>query len=605
MTSLEFDHISNLYGGANNVSAVTSSIGPLYYTNVDIEGLPVEALVDPGSVATLVSFNLFQKIGKNANLPPTVLSKPSVTLRDYNQHVIPIGASVDLTISFNGQSVVAPVHICSPNSQVESCLLGTNVVIPLRLMVPATGVQPKSNDTSLAQSTTVTATVHLVHLTRLPGRAGTIVEVRSSQKIPADRQLLFEPGNDILQSKGLAVHSGLVECNEHGSIHLLIENPEAECQELPCDAIVGCLSECHLTDSIDLAGNSPDAHTPCSSVQTVLSKLDERAAQRRQQLAELIQMSGDGLTTEEAQLMRDQILYYHDVFSLEEGEYGKVDIVQHHVNTEAHPPINQPLRRIPYAHRAEMLKLVQSMLQNNIIQPSVSPWSSPVVLVKKKDGSLQFCIDYRRLNSITRRDVFPMPRIDDMLEQLQGKKIFTTLDAKSGYWQVQMDPASRDKTAFRTTNGLYEFLVMPFGLCNAPATFQQLIQQVLSGMGDDNPFCCAYIDDILVFSDSLEQHVQHLQQVFLRLRTVGLLLHPSKCQFAERSVTYLSHIVSQNGISPDPGKVDAVQQFPIPTTLKAVRQFLGLASYYRRFVPNFAKIAGDICMFVDTPNFLT
>ena len=186
LTSLEFDHISKLYGGANNVSAVTSSIGPLYYANVDIEGLPVEALVDPGSAATLVSFNLFQKIGKNANLPPTVLSKPSVTLRDYNQHVIPIGASVDLTISFNGQSVVTPVHICSPNSQVESCLLGTNVVIPLRLMVPATGVQPKSNDTSLAQSTTVTATVHLVHSTRLPGRAGTIVEVRSSQKIPAD-----------------------------------------------------------------------------------------------------------------------------------------------------------------------------------------------------------------------------------------------------------------------------------------------------------------------------------------------------------------------------------------------------------------------------------
>jgi len=191
------------------------------------------------------------------------------------------------------------------------------------------------------------------------------------------------------------------------------------------------------------------------------------------------------------------------------------------------------------------------MLQNNIIQPSVSPWSSPVVLVKKKDGTLRFCIDYRRLNSITRKDVFPMPRIDDMLEQLNGKKVFTTLDAKSGYWQVQMDPASREKTAFRTNNGLYEFMVMPFGLCNAPATFQRLIQQVLSGMGDDAPFCCAYVDDILVYSDTVEQHIQHLQQVFLRLRTVGLLLHPTKCRFAEASVSYLGHIVSKDGILPE------------------------------------------------------
>ena len=130
-------------------------------------------------------------------------------------------------------------------------------------------------------------------------------------------------------------------------------------------------------------------------------------------------MSGDGLTTKDIYLIQEQVLQYHDVFSLEEGEYGKVDIVKHHVNTEVHSPINQPLRRIPYAHCAQMLKVVQSMLENNIIQPSVSPWSSPVVLM---DGTLRLYIDYHRLNSITRKDVFPMPRFDDMLEQLKGRK---------------------------------------------------------------------------------------------------------------------------------------------------------------------------------------
>ena len=140
------------------------------------------------------------------------------------------------------------------------------------------------------------------------------------------------------------------------------------------------------------------------------------------------------------------------------------------------------------------------------------------------------------------------PCIDDMLDQLSGKKVFTTLDAKSGYWQVPLEETSRSKTAFSTSNNLYQFRVMPFGLCNAPATFQRVIQQILSGLGGSSPFYCAYIDDILVFSDNIEQHMQHLQQVFERVRLAGLLLHPKKCQFARSSTTYLGNVITGNGI---------------------------------------------------------
>ena len=584
-----------MYGDIKHVSTVTSSVGPLYYATVDIEGSLVEALVDPGSAATIMSYDLFQKIGKKAQIPATMLTKPTVTLKDYNQRTIPIGASVDLTVSFNGQKVVAPVHICSPDTKVESCLLGTNVVMPLGLMVPSIGVQPRPDKNDTTHNTQTVATVHLVHSIRLPSRTGTVIEVCTSNKLTSQGPLFFEPEVDMLQSKGLTLHGGVVERNEHGYIHLLVENVTAECQELSQYVTVGCISECLLPAYQELTDELSDSSNSCTEVHTVTpTHMDSDVTQRQQSLKALIQMSGDGLTECEAAAICAQILQYHDVFSLQDDEYGKVDIVKHHIDTDDHHPINQALRKIPYAHRAEMLKLVQNMLQSNIIQPSVSPWSSPVVLVKKKDGSLRFYIDYRRLNAITRKDVFPMPRIDDMLEQLKGKRIFTTLDAKSGYWQVQMDPTSREKTAFRTSNGLYEFLVMPFGLCNAPATFQRLIQQVLSGMGNDHPFCCAYFDDILVYSDNVQQHIQHLQQVFLRLRSVGLLLHPKKCRFAEPSVSYLGHIVSKDGILPDPGKVSAVQQFPVPTTVKGVRQFLGLASYYRHFVPNFAKIAGPL-----------
>ena len=188
MTTLEFQHLIDLYGGTNNVSADTDPIGPLYYAKVDIEGSPVEALVDPGSAATLISFNLFKQIGRKTNIPSSVLSKPAVSLRDYNQRT---GASVDLTICFNGQKVVAPVHMCSPDSQVESCLLGTNVVIPLGLMVPTAGVEPKPNKSIASHNSLITATVHLVHSTRLPGIAGTIVEVCTSHRVPTDTGVLL------------------------------------------------------------------------------------------------------------------------------------------------------------------------------------------------------------------------------------------------------------------------------------------------------------------------------------------------------------------------------------------------------------------------------
>ena len=213
------------------------------------------------------------------------------------------------------------------------------------------------------------------------------------------------------------------------------------------------------------------------------------------------------------------------------------------------------------------------------------------MLVKKKDGSLRFCIDYRQLNAVTRKDVFPLPRIDDLLDQLEGKSVFSTHDAKTGYWQIRMEEISREKTAFVTYNGLYEFRVMPFGLCNAPAMFQRVMQKVLAGQGD---FCSVYIYDILVFSSIVEEHLQHLKQIFERLQRVGLKLHPQKCVFGSQEVLYLGHLISSCGICPNPQKIAAVKRFPTPTSVKAVHQFLGLASYYRRFVPNFARVANSL-----------
>ncbi|CAF1476348.1 unnamed protein product [Didymodactylos carnosus] len=219
----------------------------------------------------------------------------------------------------------------------------------------------------------------------------------------------------------------------------------------------------------------------------------------------------------------------------------------------------------------------------------LAPWAAPVVLAPKKDGTLRFCVDYRKLNVLTVKDAYPIPRVDDTLDSLQQAKFVSTLDLRSGYWQVEMDPESRAKIAFVTPRGLFEFNVMPFGLCNAPATFQRLMDIVLAGLKWQS--CLVYIDDIIIFSPTFEQHLLDLEAVFLRLKEANLTLKASKCEFCRKELKYLGHLITPDGIKPDPSLVSAVQRFPPPQKIKDLQSFLGLTGYYRRFVKNYAKIA--------------
>jgi len=237
----------------------------------------------------------------------------------------------------------------------------------------------------------------------------------------------------------------------------------------------------------------------------------------------------------------------------------------------------------------------------DVIEPSSSPWSSPIVLVQKKDGTSRFCVDYRRLNDITHKDSYPLPRIDDTIEALSGVEWFSTLDLRSGYWQVPLDESSKEKTAFSTGRGLWQFKVMPFGLCNAPATFERLMEQVLAGL----PLSIAlvYLDDILVPGHSFSHQLSNLRKVFERLRAAKLKLSPKKCLLFRREVKYLGHMVSKNGITPDPDKAEAVLSWPTPMSATEVKSFLGLCSYYRRFIPHFSIIAHPLHQCASTAPF--
>ena len=281
-----------------------------------------------------------------------------------------------------------------------------------------------------------------------------------------------------------------------------------------------------------------------------------------------------------------------DSLLLSEGVCRQLGIVSYHSQVQQKRTVSNSSNG-NIAAREEVANQLRKMQSQGIIQPSTSSRASPVVLVRKKDGSLRFCIDYRALNSVTKTDQFPLPRIDDLLDQLGRAKYFTTLDLAAGYWQVEMHPDSKEKTAFATYQGLYEFNVMPFGLKNAPGVFQRLMQRVLMGLNPENgpDFVATYLDNVLIFSTTFEEHLVHLRSVLDRLLEVGLKLKPAKCHFICQSVEYLGHLVTPQGISPNPARVAAVKDYPTPTSVKEMRQFVGIASYYRRFIKGFAKVA--------------
>lgn len=280
---------------------------------------------------------------------------------------------------------------------------------------------------------------------------------------------------------------------------------------------------------------------------------------------------------------------FNDCFATT-SKVKQTPLTKHRIITEPTvQPVRQHAYRVSQREQDAIRHQVKQMLDDDVIQPSTSPWASPVVLVKKKDGSLRFCVDYRKLNKITKKDVYPLPRIDDSLDRLRHARYFSSMDLRSGYWQIEVDERDREKTAFITPDGLYEFKVLPFGLCSAPATFQRMMDTVLSDLKWHS--CLVYLDDVVVFSTTFEQHIERLEAVLQAIRTAGLSLKPEKCHFGYEELKFLGHIVSNTGIRPDPDKATAVRLFPIPKTKHDVRRFLGLCAYYRRFVPNFSEIA--------------
>jgi hypothetical protein len=293
------------------------------------------------------------------------------------------------------------------------------------------------------------------------------------------------------------------------------------------------------------------------------------------------------LTSEQKEKLRNLLLENSDIFAKHEWDLGKTHLVKGSIDTGDSPPVRMRPYRTPLAYRGEVKRQIEEMLKAGIISPSNSSYASPVLCVPKKDGGTRMCIDYRKVNQqIVNELSWPLPTIDDILGIIGGSTYFSSLDFLKGYMQIPMDD-TKDKTAFITTEGLYHSNVLPFGLNISPAIFQKCMSFLLNGHKN----ALAYLDDIIIFSQNFSDHLKHLQEVFDRIRSANMKLKLSKCDFMRDKMVYLGHVVSKEGIMPDPDKVKVIKDLAPPANVRSVRSFLGMASFYRRYIRNFAAIA--------------
>ena len=283
---------------------------------------------------------------------------------------------------------------------------------------------------------------------------------------------------------------------------------------------------------------------------------------------------------------------YGDVFSKNDEDLGVTNIMSHSIETGSARPIKQHPRRVPLAFADKEKEIIQQMEKQGVIRKSTSPWASPLCLVLKKSGKIRPCIDYRQLNKVTENDAFPLPRVQDCLDTVSGSTLFTTVDMLSSYHQVPVKETDIPKTAFVTKYGLYEFTRMPMGLKSSAQTFQRVMELALQGL--QWSICLIYLDDIIIFSKTFEQHMERLRLVLQRIRDAGLKIKPEKCQFLQPEVAFLGHVVSKDGVRPNPDNLMKIKQWSQPKSVTQVRQFIGLASYYRRHVKDFSKIVAPM-----------
>lgn len=573
-------------------------VGTKTTAQVTIAGKDISCLLDTGSQVTTVPQSFYEQHLSDLTLHPL---GDLLDVEGANGQSVPYLGYIELSIKFLKDFVGTDIEVHTlalviPHLRAaihEQVLIGTNTLDALY----ANFQEGPNCSTFQPLPYGYRAVLNILHRRQESSARSILGCIKMVGKTPE-----VVPSGQSVVLEGMACVS-----NAHSENYVLLEQPSSSSlpsgllvsaslvnlpRKQPCMLPVALKNETEHDISIPSTTVLADIHAVVQVIhkeQTVKEPNPPCMERESPKLTKLSFDFGDSpLPSEWKERVTTMLHSMSDVFSHHDLDFGRTDKVKHRIKLSDESPFKYRPRPI-HPHDVDAVrKHLQELLDSGVIQESESPFASPIVVVRKKDGSVRLCIDYRKLNLQTIKDAYALPKLEDAFSALAGSKWFSVLDLKSGYYQIEMEDSDKQKTAFVCPLGFYEFNRMPQGITNAPSTFQRLMEKCVGEMNLKEVL--VFIDDLIIFSSSLEEHEQRLKRVLQRLREYGLKLAPGKCKFFQTSVRYLGHVVSERGVETDPEKVKALTTWPIPTNLKELQSFLGFAGYYRRFIQGYSRV---------------
>lgn len=587
---------------------MSALVGSKRTASLTIDGVHSVCLLDSGSQVTTVS-ETFHKL----HLPARPIQSVAklLDIEGAGGQQVPYLGYIELNLCFPKEITGRPEEVntlalivpdCRSNQEIP-VLIGTNVLDVLYEAFTSY----KESDTSVRHCDSIPVIQTMFNRIKVDKRSGKTGKVkllsRKCVAVPAGEKAVLtgyarhvdtNPGSPLLvESTASCLPGGFLFCNyimtapskASFKLPILVKNESAHTIRIPAGQTVAelyaPLSVCSLA-----SGLSSNTRTSSQSPKSV-AEFDNIKTTTDSPLK--FDLTDTPLSEEWRQRIMEKLNSMSDVFAMHDLDYGHTTAVKHHIRLSDATPFKQRPRPIHPSDYEAVRQHLKELCEANVIRESESPFASPIVVVKKKNGAIRLCVDYRKLNNQTIKDAYALPNIEEAFSALTGSKWFSVMDLKSGYYQVEVEESDKHKTAFVTPVGFWEFNRMPQGVTNAPSTFQRVMEKCMGSLNLKEVL--VFLDDLIVFSSSLEEHEERLMRVLSKLREFGLKLSPDKCHFFRKSVKYLGHIVSEEGVETDPEKIAALTTWPKPRNIKELKSFLGFAGYYRRFIKDYSKIA--------------